>query len=402
MTNAEDFVSSLVEKYGLSQSDAQSFFREMFEVITDELRNGEGSSVKLKGLGTFKVTAINPRASVDINTGTRIILDGRNKISFTPEAMLRDRVNGPFAQFQTVVVNDGVDFSDIDRESESTDTVGTDSDDVEEENAENANGMADPDVESAVSEPIAETSEVDECEELIKKDDIEDRNENAHDNSNDNIAPRDLSKCQHDESECDSSSVLAKQIMCESETPKCVDSVKESTCHRRRRDIVVIWSGVAFLLMIIVSAMFYCVQHYSNLRDARIEKLESRVNKGAQQSGRRHTDVESIAVPLSSLKTSADSSSVNAINTKSKQDDSSSKISQDYDSDPRIRTGAYIIVGVSRTVKVCHGQTLSSISRAYLGNGMECYVEAINGYKEVRVGDSIRIPELKLRPRSGK
>ena len=115
MAKVNDFARELSEKYGLSLSDASDFIGAMFDVVNEELDDTD-SSVKIKGFGTFKVSAVSARASVDVNTGERIIIDGRNKISFTPEVLLRDRVNRPFVQFETVVLNDGVDFSEIDDE----------------------------------------------------------------------------------------------------------------------------------------------------------------------------------------------------------------------------------------------------------------------------------------------
>ena len=123
MAKVNDFARELSERYGLSLSDASDFIGAMFDVVNEELDDTD-SSVKIKGFGTFKVSAVSARASVDVNTGERIIIDGRNKISFTPEVLLRDRVNRPFVQFETVVLNDGVDFSEIDDEmNELSDSV---------------------------------------------------------------------------------------------------------------------------------------------------------------------------------------------------------------------------------------------------------------------------------------
>lgn len=123
MAKVNDFARELSERYGLSLSDASDFIGAMFDVVNEELDDTD-SSVKIKGFGTFKVSAVSARASVDVNTGERIIIDGRNKISFTPEVLLRDRVNRPFVQFDTVVLNDGVDFSEIDDEmNELSDSV---------------------------------------------------------------------------------------------------------------------------------------------------------------------------------------------------------------------------------------------------------------------------------------
>ena len=70
----------------------------------------------------------------------------------------------------------------------------------------------------------------------------------------------------------------------------------------------------------------------------------------------------------------------------------------EYNKDPRVRTGAYIITGIASTVTVRQGQTIESISKSHLGPGMECYVEAVNGGKKtVSAGDKVNIPALKLK-----
>ena len=113
MDKIQDLSATLIEKYGLSRKDAEQFITQMFALIAEELHSSQ-TSVKVKGLGTFKVTGVSARESVDVNSGERIVINGHNKITFTPDVVLRDRVNHPFAQFETVVINDGVDFSELD------------------------------------------------------------------------------------------------------------------------------------------------------------------------------------------------------------------------------------------------------------------------------------------------
>ena len=172
MAKVTDFATELSERYGLSAEDAEAFITAMFDVVCRQLATAD-RQVKVKGLGTFKLTSVGARASVDVNTGQRIILEGRNKVTFTPEALLRDRVNKPFVQFETVVLNDGVDFSEIDREFANEHGV------QEEDNAEDADekdtaddvdgdgkatdfvrddDSADSDDESEVAEPASDES----------------------------------------------------------------------------------------------------------------------------------------------------------------------------------------------------------------------------------------------------
>ena len=114
--NKQDIAAVLAVKHGLPQKEADSFLSHVIDVLNDALK--EEKLVKVKGLGTFKVTSVNARASVDVNTGERIVIEGREKISFTPETSMRDWVNRPFAQFETVVVNEGVNFDEIDAKYE--------------------------------------------------------------------------------------------------------------------------------------------------------------------------------------------------------------------------------------------------------------------------------------------
>ena len=121
MSRNKDLAVALTEKHGLAKTDAEAFVSAMFALINEALASER--AVKVKGLGTFKVISVAARKSVDVNTGAPIVIDGRDKISFTPDSSLRDEVNKPFAQFETVVVNDGVDFSEIDRKFEEEETT---------------------------------------------------------------------------------------------------------------------------------------------------------------------------------------------------------------------------------------------------------------------------------------
>ena len=152
MAKVSDFASELVGRYGLKEEEATEFISAMFDIICEQL-DGADKQVKVKGLGTFKVTSVGARASVDVNTGERIIIEGRNKISFTPEVMLRDRVNRPFVQFETVVLNDGVDFSEIDNEFNGSKQEVAASDST----VETANETVANDAEEVAEETVVET-----------------------------------------------------------------------------------------------------------------------------------------------------------------------------------------------------------------------------------------------------
>ena len=127
----------LAEKTGLSQQEAELFIKKMFDVVNEGLQDDK--QVKVKWLGTFKVTSVKDRESVDVNTGERIVIDGRDKISFTPDNILKEIVNKPFAQFETVVVNDGVEFDEIDKKFEAEEQMLENQQTAEAEKPLNAN-----------------------------------------------------------------------------------------------------------------------------------------------------------------------------------------------------------------------------------------------------------------------
>ena len=112
---------TVAKKHKITVKDAEKFVSAMFDVMNEGLKTDK--LVKVKGLGTFKVQAVKPRESVNVNTGERVLIEGHDKVSFTPDATMKELVNKPFAQFETVVLNDGVDFTDIDSKYENEATL---------------------------------------------------------------------------------------------------------------------------------------------------------------------------------------------------------------------------------------------------------------------------------------
>ena len=108
----KELAKALVGKFGITQKQAERFIQTFFDVVSDGIHYDK--QVKVKGLGTFKVIEVKDRESVNIKTGERFMIEGREKITFTPDAVMKELVNKPFSQFETVALNDGVDFSDID------------------------------------------------------------------------------------------------------------------------------------------------------------------------------------------------------------------------------------------------------------------------------------------------
>lgn len=428
MTSLNEFAKSLTDKYGLSDNDALNFLKEMFAVITDELRNGsDATSVKVKGLGTFRMQSVNPRVSVDVNTGERILIDGRYKIVFTPEAMLRDRVNSPFAQFETFVVNEGIDFSQVDEEENDgiTSLEETSSDDVPSDEILSEDIPSEPPVTleepSSSEEPVSSegpsssdepiSSEEPSLSEESSSEDIQEGEENSNDNAQ-------LSSAQ---TAAHAASDVAVALMrkptkeSEDKVDEADNYVQGNECHRQR---VKMWRYVltfSVVVLVAIAGIVFYFNKFANDNIRRIEQLESkaRVNVSpapkvkskpavAVKAVSQKVDTMAVvpSVPKSKVVTEQEPSSVKEISiVKDAGAQAAHKSTLSYDSDSRIRTGAYMIVGVSKRVKLQKGQTLKSLSKFYLGEGMECYVEAVNNYRELKAGDMVNVPALKLKPR---
>ena len=414
MAKVNDFARELSEKYGLSLGDASDFVSAMFDVVKEEL-DGADSSVKIKGFGTFKVSAVGARASVDVNTGERIIIDGRNKLSFTPEVLLRDRVNRPFVQFETVVLNDGVDFSEIDEESE-----------------EELDSVSETEPQGVQLSPTAPTSQ--------PTDQSTDQPAPAEQPQGVQLsptAPTSQSTDHYSSSETASKAVnteehrdMARRLM----TPK-TETIEEDSeelddkttatapeaddegiviggCRQRSPRIMYVLTIASFIILVSLGIGMYFLYQRIEEKNHVIDRLESRLY--AQQEAAERADaqpavaVKDTIVSNDSLRAAekakkdsiaASKSAVEAKASQSSAAPSTATTPSDYNYDTRVRTGAYIIVGVAKTVTVQPGQTLASISKAYLGEGMECYVEVLNNRHSVKAGEKLKIPQLKLKPR---
>ncbi|MCI6132433.1 MAG: HU family DNA-binding protein [Prevotella sp.] len=419
MAKVNDFARELSEKYGLSLGDASDFVSAMFDVVKEEL-DGADSSVKIKGFGTFKVSAVGARASVDVNTGERIIIDGRNKISFTPEVLLRDRVNRPFVQFETVVLNDGVDFSEIDEESE-----------------EELDSVSETEPQGVQLSPTAPTSQP-----TDQSTDQPAPAEQPQGVQLSSTAPTSQSTDHYSSSATASKAVnteehrdMARRLM----TPK-TETIEEDSeesddkttatapeaddegiviggCRQRSPRIMYVLTIASFLILVSLGIGMYFLYQRIEEKNHVIDRLESRLY--AQQKAAERADAQP-AVAVKDTIVSNDSlhaAELRAVEKAKKDSIAASKSAaeakvsyssaapstattpSDYNYDTRVRTGAYIIVGVAKTVTVQPGQTLASISKAYLGEGMECYVEVLNNRHSVKAGEKLKIPQLKLKPR---
>lgn len=547
-----DLAQRLAEKSGISLQDAELFIRKMFDVANEGLQSDK--LVKMKWLGTFKVMAVKDRESVDVNTGERIIIEGRDKISFTPDNILKEIVNKPFAQFETVVVNDGVDFDEIDRKFENAEEDGSVSDSTLECVPDSDNSSLDSFVEQdssatsgvidfldeendapvsdemivigerlsqenvaepeekkpeglepaatepaatepavfkpAVSEPVESESATSELE--TKESEVPAQNEvesvvsdeekestlteetpiaekvpSGEDNS---ITETPIVEKVPSDKENFTETPIEEEASSDEETPPS-DEVTDKRHVVLPRSLVVA-ASVVFLAMIggfgwfafnygkLAAQRDHLALQLDNYQQVPTEKkapaksaptqeeilrkkaIEDSVRmaqaseavkkaENAEQNMDAAVDKQSIDVKsaeakknlevkkLADAKNLADAKrQVDAkklAETKKQQETKklaeakkkeetrkqtekhAAQASSKYDQDARVRTGAYRIIGVSEVVTAREGQTIKSLSQKYLGPGMECYVEALNGNSLLKPGQKVKIPKLELK-----
>lgn len=526
---------AVASKRGLTQAEAERFIATMFEVAGDGIQ--EDKLLKMKWLGTFKITSVKDRESVDVNTGERILIEGRDKISFTPDNILKEIINKPFAQFETVVVNDGIDFSDIDekfanmereeeelqlqkeqechdeevvqeeqnaelpqkedlsqeeeqpREEEHSQEVEL-NEDLSQEAKKSQESLLDAELQSQeggqkdelsqeANTPISEetvalSSELKNAE--ISEDDISETSEdNISQTSDDTISKTEengipeevgmlISHLKENKSEAEEiEKVEETKVKEEAEVPKAAEAHVEKTPEEAKvvvsqsnvenkkqpeydetldedeayasdRHHLVIPKYVVALVSVVFVALLGGLCWFAFIygkMQARQEQMEMQLKaiKPQPQPKTKPTVVAPVdtakSVASSDDKTDAENVLANGAQANNEQTDHAQlamkkKAKQDsirmaqannavkmaekasgYLNDPRIRTGAYRIVGVEKTVTAKSGQTLAGLSKLYLGPGMECYMQAINGCSEIKPGQKVKIPKLELK-RKGK
>lgn len=398
-----ELASKLMEKHGLKRTEAELFIRQFVGVINDGLKNDK--SVKVKGLGTFKVQAVSARKSVDVNTGEAIVIEGRDKISFTAEAVMRDLVNAPFAQFETVIVNDGVDFSEIDAKHEADNTeaeepapaVVEQAPKVEPEPAVEPEPIVEPEPAPAVEpEPtIVEPATVVEPEPIVEP-----------------TPAVDDSDSDADELEAKSKSykntiiVLASSLACVVVLAVAGFVYMFSQIEKRDNRIAHLETQTATLADRMMKTHMSPApaanqpaanDEADNILAANEQKIEA-AQKADKENNLKAVEAKSEAKPEPKAEPKAATKPAPSAKAPAAKPAPSIPSQSAYDKDPRVRTGAYVITGIANTVTVKAGQTMSSLSKTYLGPGMECYLEAVNGgYRELKAGEKIKIPALKTK-----
>lgn len=542
-----DLAQRLAEKSGISLQDAELFIRKMFDVANEGLQSDK--LVKMKWLGTFKVMAVKDRESVDVNTGERIIIEGRDKISFTPDNILKEIVNKPFAQFETVVVNDGVDFDEIDRKFENAEEDGSvfdstlecvpDSDNsslesfveqdspatsgvidfLDEENDApvsdemivigekrlSQENVAEPEEKKpegsepaatepaatepavfkpAVSEPVESESATSELE--TKESEVPAQNEVesvVSDEEKESTLTEETpiaEKVPSDEENSITEIPIAEKVPSDGENSITEIPIEEEASSDEETDkrhvvlprYLVIAASVVFLAMIggfgwfafnygkMAAQRDHLALQLDNYQQIATEKKAPTKSASTQEEILRKKAIEdSVRMAQASevvkkvedveqnMDATADKQSIDVKSAEAKKNLEAKKLadaknltdakrqveakkladakkqqetkklaeakkkeearkqaekhaaqaSSKYDQDVRVRTGAYRIIGVSEVVTAREGQTIKSLSQKYLGPGMECYVEALNGTSLLKPGQKVKIPKLELK-----
>lgn len=472
--------SALAEKSSLSPMEAELFIRKMFEVANYGLQ--QDKQVKIKWLGTFKVTAIKDRESIDVNTGERILIEGRDKITFTPDNILKEIVNKPFSQFETIVVNDGVDFDCIDRKFEvSAPQEEGFAEEVTETSPENIDATTANDIPSETTDTVVSEEAINEPEEtkpvfstrisaaiasaaiaveevgkeeekeIVEKEDEEEEEkevveeekeeekeeEPAETNGVIDVLESPSSKPQVSaENQSSEKAPTSEEISSANNTPAEVVAIpaqEDSEPTSAHHLVVPRYLAVIACLIIValIGGMGWFAFNYGKMqaqrdhletqlaymqkaktpakpavkptKPAAISQDELILQKAKEDSARMAKASEAVKAAEQAEKEKTKEKTEKLAETtekpieKNKEEQAIS--TGKYNEDVRVRTGAYRIVGVAEVVTAGEGQSLTSISNRYLGTGMECYVEALNGIKEVKRGQKIKIPKLELKKR---
>lgn len=418
----------LADKSGLSQVEAELFIRKMFDVCNQGL--DADKQVKIKWLGTFKVQATKDRESINVNTGERFTIEGRDKLTFTPDNILKEIVNKPFAQFETVVVNDGVDFDEIDEkfgEEQTEDAPEQVIDFLDEEKTATPNPevvVIESEKEKEKEDELAKQIAIEQAKlERLKQAQLEQERIQKEKQEQERLEQEKLELAQQQQ---------ALKAVVEPAVPASDESEEEESSNSHHivipRYLVV---AVCLIVVALIGGMGWFAFNYGQMTAQR-DHLAMQLNQYHQAPAKK-VPAKPAAAPLSQeqklrqkamedsirmaktaeavkLAENSDEESANAEKAKQAEakakaeakdkaeEKAASKIaSSQYDKDARVRTGAYRIIGVAQTVTVGAGQTLEQISTRYLGSGMECYVEALNGTSTVKAGQKIKIPKLELK-----
>ena len=383
---------AVAKKHKITVKEAERFVSSMFDVMNEGLRTDK--LVKVKGLGTFKVQAVKPRESVNVNTGERVLIEGHDKVSFTPDTTMKELVNKPFALFETVVLNDGVDFADLEskpddeeKKEKADETAVSDSETVvsDKEKKETKEAITTEISDEKPSEEMPQLSvEVPMAAIEPKEEVAEEREEGQKESVEEKeifmeVEAEAVEK-QSETVKVQSETVLEKQSETVSEMPKAAASSAEKT----KKINWMLWVYIAVGIVAVMYFFGYKFGKDAALRDnkevVRTQTKDSLIVKTKKTAKKPTVKIEKpvakVAQPVV---------------------DEADKFRQ-LSSDRRIRYGAYDIIGIEKTVVLKRGQTMQSYSRRALGPDMVAYFQVLNNATTMSAGDTMKVPKVELRP----
>lgn len=396
----QDIAKVLSDRKGLSKNDASNFVNGMFDIIQQALERD--MVVKVKGFGTFKIIDVDPRESVNVNTGERVLIEGHNKITFTPDQLLKEIVNKPFSQFETVVLNEGVDFAeDTTSEAYVTPEVKAASmplvDFVDEDPSfENPIPLGENTVAEAPT-PDAEPMPVETSVPVVESEPVS-----------------------------SSASMVVEAPVAEvSETPANEESVEDSEEESVYEDEEEgsgsrKWLRPAVALLLGLGVGYLLGNYFPMKGEQPVEAPKPPVEmpktvvedtlvvdsiKAAVSAPEAEQPAEPIVdKPVEAPKPEVKAEETKPVETVKPAAVAPKPVAPEVDKyaamDARVRTGAYRIVGTDKVVKVKEGDNLRRIAQRTLGPDMECYLEVYNGLKAaspLKIGQEIKIPKLQLK-----
>ena len=383
----------LMQKHGLDKNEALQFLTAVFETVQYGLQKDK--QVKVKGLGTFKVIEVEARESINVNTGERLLIESHSKITFVPDTAMKDLVNKPFSSFETVILNDGVNFDDMETASQ---VVKKEIETLIEQPDGDDETMEEQVMEPEVGVENESETNTDEMTPLLEMVDVQDSQEEGTVESSSEESPIEESPTEESPTE----EPLTEEPPTEDPPIEEENDYGMNAKPKERKWLwpllFVLGCAASFFLGYQSSRYFEPKPYYQNIDTILVE--DTILIAG-----------DSVAV-ADSLK--ADDMTLDSLTTNSMEASSVTKeVSEpevDYrkyeEMDARVRTGAYRIVGTERVVKSTPGETLGYISGRMLGPDMVCYVEVYNGLKSsnkaLEPGTEIKIPKLELKKKKKK
>ena len=372
-----ELADMLAQKAGISKREAQQFLTDFVETIQDGVNNDK--LVKIKGLGTFKVIDVDARESVNVNTGERVTIDSHQKLTFTPDAAMKELVNKPFSQFETVVLNDGVEFDDEPEVEEPAIAEETPEPVVEPTPEPEPEPVVVPEPEPepvVVPEPEPEPVVVPEPE------------------PEPTIVP-----------EPEPEPVVVPEPEPEPEPmpepepeadPAPVEEEVAEEAEEKSASYWWLWLLIAIIACVISFAGGYLYGRHMEMQELFAE--DAPADTAAVQAAPVVEVKDTAKVDTMQVKPEAEEQA-EVKEPEVKQPEPEPEWKKYEAMDVRVRTGAYGIVGTDRMEKVRPGDTMKRIARRTLGEGMECYIEVYNNMttSDLKEGQEVKIPQLKLK-----